>query len=461
MNWVITDSEAWLECSPGSGQNSGIITVTVDPTGIPTGSHSATIAVSDLGATNSPQYIDVTLNVYTSGSAKAPFGSYATPMDGSKVRSSIAVTGWVLDDIGIESVRIYREGGASLVYIGDAVLVEGARPDVEALYPDYPGNYKAGWGYMMLTNFLPNDGNGVYIIHAIATDREGRKVSLGFKTITCDNANAVKPFGAIDTPSQGGSASDSNFVNWGWALTPLPNSISTNGSTIQVWVDGANIGNPTYNVYRTDIASLFPGYANSNGAAGYFIFDTTPYTNGVHTIQWTVQDNAGNIDGIGSRYFTITNTGETSRSNVQSEERIGLPSKIQHSTLLDKNVELCDIPVNYSEPIHFRKGFRENGRLQEIYPDDSGVLNIKIRELERVEIHLGHSNLIGFQVIGDQLRALPIGSTLDIERGIFYWQPGVGFFEDYELVFVITREINRRKIKIRVKILPKHQKLLE
>ena len=35
--------------------------------------------------------------------------------------------------------------------------------------------------------------------------------------------------------------------------------------------------------------------------------DTTVYENGVHTIQWTVTDSAGNTDGIGSRYFIIRN----------------------------------------------------------------------------------------------------------------------------------------------------------
>jgi hypothetical protein len=54
-----------------------------------------------------------------------------------------------------------------------------------------------------------------------------------------------------------------------------------------------------------------------------------------------------------------------------------------------------------------------------------------------------------------------VGSTLDIEKGIFYWQPGMGFFGDYEFVFISTEEIGRRKVKIRVTILPKHQKLLE
>ncbi|UCH94271.1 MAG: hypothetical protein JSV88_28940 [Candidatus Aminicenantes bacterium] len=160
---------------------------------------------------------------------------------------------------------------------------------------------------MLLTNFLPNGGNGVFTIQATATDASSHQVSLGTITITCDNANAVKPFGAIDTPTQGGTASGSPFVNWGWVLTPQPNKIPTNGSTIDVWIDGVNVGHPHYNIYRSDIAALFPGYANSNGAAGYFYLDTTAYENGVHTIQWTAKDNAGNTDGIGSRYFTIQN----------------------------------------------------------------------------------------------------------------------------------------------------------
>jgi hypothetical protein len=217
---------------------------------------------------------------------------------------------FVNDFVDIDRVEIYREGEdrEDLIFIGEAVLVEGARTDVEQTFPTYPMNYKAGWGYMMLTNFLPNGGNGTFTIYAAATDTSGNSVTLGTKTITCDNANAVKPFGAIDTPTQGGIASGSRFVVWGWALTPRPNSIPTDGSTINVYVDGVNLGYPTYNIYRPDIAGLFPSYANSNGAAGYFILDTTAYENGVHTIQWVVSDNGGNTDGIGSRYFVIRNS---------------------------------------------------------------------------------------------------------------------------------------------------------
>jgi hypothetical protein len=96
-------------------------------------------------------------------------------------------------------------------------------------------------------------------------------------------------------------------VNFGWALTPEPAAIPINGSTITVYVDGVPIGHPTYNQPRQDIEDLFPNYANTNGAVGFFYIDTTKYSNGLHTIQWLVIDNQGHAQGLGSRYFTIAN----------------------------------------------------------------------------------------------------------------------------------------------------------
>ena len=80
---------------------------------------------------------------------------------------SIAVTGWALDDIEVTGVRILRdpvagEPAGTLVLIGNAVLVDGARPDVQVSFPDAPRNSRAGWGYLMLTNFLPDLGNGTF-----------------------------------------------------------------------------------------------------------------------------------------------------------------------------------------------------------------------------------------------------------------------------------------------------------
>ncbi len=345
------------------------------------------------------------------GTDSPPFGTFETPLEGSTVRSSIPVSGWALDDVEVDNVKIYRETGTDLAYIGDALLIEGARPDIEATFPGYPHNSRAGWGYMMLTHFLPNGGNGTFTLHAIATDSANQSVTLGTKTITCDNANAVKPFGAIDSPIPGGTASGTNYRNVGWALTPMPNKIPENGSTINVYVDGEDLGHPVYDIYRSDIASFFPGYANSNGAAAYFYFDTTAYTNGVHTIAWTAEDNAGNSDGIGSRYFTIQNPGTSREHGAWSMEEGawgmghggGVPG-----------------------PVGIIKGYEKNVEPEKMIPNENGLIHITIKELERLEIHFFDSR--------PNISPLPIGSTLDMKRGIFYWQPGPGFLGTFELV---------------------------
>jgi hypothetical protein len=366
-----------------------------------------------------------------------PFGSFDTPIEGSTVSSSIPVTGWALDDSGVDHVKLYRENGSSLVYIGDAALVEGARPDVPLSYPDYPNNTRAGWGYMMLTNFLPNGGNGTYVLHAVATDFAGKSTTLGTKTITCDNANAVKPFGAIDTPSQGGTASGSGFINWGWVLTPQPNYIPTDGSTINVFVDGVKLGHPYYNIYRSDIATNFPGYANYDGAIGYFYLDTTAYENGVHTIHWTATDSGQNTDGIGSRYFTIRNAGNRSRATASS-------------------ADLSGIPAETSKPLGVKRIYRRNSEREDIYPGDKGFVTIEIKELERVEIWLSTpqddlKGCSGYMMAGGQLKPLPTGSTLDAARGVFCWHPGPGYFGEYQLVFINEMQngkLERKNMKI-------------
>ena len=109
------------------------------------------------------------------------------------------------------------------------------------------------------------------MIHAIATDTEGNEATLGTKTITCANAIGVKPFGTIDTPAQGGVASGAAFMNWGWVLTPQPNMIPLDGSTLDVYLDGAPIGKVTYGLARADIQALFPGYNNTDTAVGFFV----------------------------------------------------------------------------------------------------------------------------------------------------------------------------------------------
>ncbi|MEX2660378.1 MAG: IPT/TIG domain-containing protein, partial [Vicinamibacterales bacterium] len=209
VTWTATSNRAWLTVSPSSGTGAAILSVGVTfHTSAPTGStDTGSITLTFSGAANNPGPVTVNLQTYV-GATSPPVGAFELPDDGATgISGSIAVTGWALDDLDVARVRIVRDPvsgeGASLIPIGNAVLVEGARLDLIPVFPTTPRNTRGGWGYLVLTNFLPNGGNGTFRLHAFADDVEGHAVLLGSKTITVDNANATKPFGAIDTPAQG------------------------------------------------------------------------------------------------------------------------------------------------------------------------------------------------------------------------------------------------------------------
>lgn len=454
FSWQATPDQSWISVSPASGTGDGLVSVSINPTGLAAGQYQGTITVTDPGNANSSAIVNIYLLVKTRNQDQLPLGTFETPIDGATVQSSIPVTGWVIDDVDVTGVKIYlvpEPGqGSARVFIGDAVFVEGARPDVAGQYGNYPNYYKAGWGYMLLTYGLPNQGNGTYVFSVVATDSEGHEVILGTKTIICDNDNASKPFGAIDTPTQGGEVSGIHFVNQGWALTPQPNTIAKDGSTISVWLDGVKLpGHATYNNPRTDISSLFPGYNNSNGAAGYYNFDTTQYENGVHTISWTVTDNAGNTDGIGSRFFSIFNqtAQRSSRANVNH-----------------MNFSSVKEWVSSPDGVKVKKGFRESGQFQDYFPGEQGQIDIDIHEDERIEVHLNEEygilpagSLYGVISCPAQNHLLPIGSTFDPIKGIFYWHPGPGFIGAYDFQFIIYLPDGTAYLKkLTIKIQPKY-----
>jgi hypothetical protein len=184
--------------------------------------------------------------------------------------------------------------------LGNGVLTPGARPDVAIAHPGYPHN-NWGWGAQILTNTLPGTnglpmGNGTYKLHAIAADTQAPPATndsrdcactqsfctdLGTTTISADNAHSILPFGTIDTPGQGQIISGTDFLNFGWVLTPQPNIVPFDASTIMVYIDNLPVGHPVYNNFRPDIAGLFPGLKNSSGGVGYFHIDTTKLSNGI------------------------------------------------------------------------------------------------------------------------------------------------------------------------------------
>ncbi len=440
LEWTASESLSWLSCTPLSGTENDYLTLSVNPDDLTPGTYSGNVTISAADASNSPQQLTVYLTVLDQDQEQPPFGEFSTPIAGSTLAGSIPITGWVLDDIDIQSVKIYNDQ----TYIGDAIMVEGARPDVETVFPSYPMNDRAGFGYMLLSYALPNSGNGTYTITVKATDSSAHEVTLGTKSITIDNVNSPLPFGAIDTPTQGGIASGENFINWGWVLTPYPQTIPEDGSTIDVIIDGVRAGHPVYNIYRPDIEYFFPGYMNSGGAAGYFYFNTNPFQNGLHTIAWVVTDNNGVTSGIGSRYFTIQNSKNLSH----------FPSIISSANLP---------PIDNKSPVSVKKGFGSTNPVSTVLPDQDGTITIKIHELDPLEIWLnpnandgvdkfsnsGKNDFQSFSVV----ETIPVGSTFNKSNGTFSWLPGPGFIGNYSFTFISN--ITNKRIPVRVTILPR------
>jgi hypothetical protein len=303
------------------------------------------------------------------------------------------------------------------VYIGDAVFLEGARPDVAAAYPAVPLNTRAGWGLQVLTNVLPNTGgqpghgNGTYTFYVYAHDREGKETRLGSPTVTVNNAAATQPFGTLDTPGNGEEISGTIPV-FGWALARQPATIPTDGSTIWVFIDGVAVGHPVYNQFRADIAALFPGYNNTNGPVGIYNLDTTQLSDGLHNIAWSVTDNMGRIEGIGSRLFRVRNAGGSADAPAQ-EPQAGT----------DKSARTAARDGGFL----FRTGW--DPRVQ---PERLATNALEVEQGGRIELHLPAGIT---SVTFNGADALPPGATFDAAAGVFYWHLDPAFTSAYELAF--------------------------
>jgi hypothetical protein len=431
VTWTASSTTPWLVVSPTSGSGSTALSIRVQAASGLTGSQTGRINLALTGAANTVGPVNVTFTiVLNTAPVSPPFGVIDTPVgDATVLAGSIAVTGWTLDNIGVQRVELWRDlqPGETTppfastpsdprngkVFIANATFVDGARPDVEALNATTPLAYRAGWGYLLLTWGLWNQGNGTYKLYAFAFDQENNLGTIGTKTVIVSNNAATKPFGSIDTPGIGGDASGPNF---GWGLTPKVNGVATckiQPSGVQVSIDSGPLQPVVYGDARTDIAGAFPGFSNTAAAGGHFIIDWSTLTNGPHTIGWLITDDCNRADGVGSRFFNVT--GGTSVTTVQSRA----------------------VAEGQSESMDAITVARGYGELPEIVrPDETGSRTIEVKQGGRIEIRVPHGFESAYQLVnGGQRRALPIGATWDAASGTLYWQPAPAFLGQYRIVF--------------------------
>lgn len=439
--WTASADQPWIQISPAAGSGTGSFDVSVaSNVALPvTGVISGTITVSAPDTANTPQVVAVRLTIHGTTTTTPPVGHIDTPVNNATgISGGMAVTGWAIDDVEVTRVLIYRdpvspETFTGPVYVGDALFIPDARPDVELVAPGTPFGYRAGWGMVVLTNTLPGNGTGTYTFRAVAQDREGHAVEIGARTVTTNNATATVPFGTLDTPYPGEVVSGV-YANFGWALTPLPKTIPFDGSTLAVVIDGVVQGSPSYNHARPDIAGVFPGLNNSAGPVGAFVFDSRTMTNGLHTISWIVVDDSGATTGIGSRYFKVQNN---SGSVTDAGMRTAVSSQVSVAAVLR------------ADEVGVRRAITPGAPVEVIERTGNGHV-IAVRSLEPIEVHIGgdSGSVSGYSLVGGDRRRLPVGSTLDEARGIFFWQPGAGFNGQYELVFERAGVETRIRIQV-------------
>ena len=449
LSWTAFSNVSWLKVAPAIGSGSGALTVSLVPGAVPPSSATATITINAAGAALPVSPISVTLNIVSPAQTAAAFGALDSPADNATgVTGSLAMTGWALDDVEVTSVKIFRDAVSGevpgLVYIGDSTLVDDARPDVAAAFPTYPESYRAGWGYLILTNMLPSLGNGTFRLSAYAYDADGHATLLGSRTVTCTNSTATVPFGAIDTPAPGGTVSGSNYTSFGWVLARAPRRADVpGGGSTTVLIDGTAVGSPSGWSARSDLTGLFPAaqYPGVTNAAAAYGFDTTTLANGVHTMAWVVTDDRGNAAGIGSRYFRVFNGASSSLTMASM-------TVAEASATPNLETELANAAPDDS-PIDARRGFALDEPLRRQVRAADGLITLQSEELDRIEL-VAPGATAGYLVSAGAVRALPIGSSFDPRSGTFVWQPGVGFIGAYDFAF--THRDNGRVVRQDVRI---------
>jgi len=320
-SWTAETTVPWLVLSPDAGTGATTMMVSVNPTAtasLAPGVYPTRVEFVSPVAPQTPEFLQIHLIVADTNSDTVPAGgNIDAPIQGATgLNGAVHVGGWASDDIGIARVQVFRDAVAGEppgeIYLGDATRVRGARPDISD-FVNAPEVRRAGWGLMVLSNVLPNGGNGSFTMKAFADDIEGHRTFLGQRTASYDNTNSILPFGTIDVPGQGATVSGTIAIQ-GWVLAqPHPGRfIPFDGSTIRLVIDGAEqSAAAAYGFPRPDVAALFtpPLYANADGPAAQFVIDTTLLADGMHAIEWVVTDSEGSTVGIGSRFIHVQNNG--------------------------------------------------------------------------------------------------------------------------------------------------------
>lgn len=268
--------------------------------------------------------------------AAQPFGFLEGIRGGGNAGGGLLpITGWAMDDDGVERVELYVDGVvAGLTDYG------GNRPDVQLVFPGYPDSPLVGFGMFLDSTRYSND---LHQITARVTSNSGEQTYLNPVTIQINNTTSnLAPFGAISYPNPSSELFGSCNLNdptprlsviSGWALDAGIEIGDTGVKYVELLINGGLYANTVtdcfYNPYwggltncyglqSLDIEQIFPTVANSPHARYRFVLDVgwlisaVGYSQGFHELTIRAGDYVGNVTNIAEipvSFFCDENTG--------------------------------------------------------------------------------------------------------------------------------------------------------
>jgi hypothetical protein len=231
------------------------------------------------------------------------------------------------------------------------------------------------------------------------------------------------------------------------------------GGSVSVIIDGVAVGSPGSWGNRPDLDALFPSavYPGVVHALGVYPFDPSVYADGIHTIAWGVTTSDQQSDGIGSRYFNVASGSASMTSVRRGAGAIETPAA--RSAGRDLGRRALDVSMlDLHTAIAAGHGYRTLPALRKVEPDAAGRRVVFGHEIERVVIDAspaGAATYDAYSLVEGELRALPAGASFDSNRGILYWQPGVGYIGDYDFLIVAD---GVKRIPLRIVLQPQRRR---
>ncbi len=275
----------------------------IDTTGLANGNHVFSVSATATNGQHTIQAHTFTVaNWTTSNPIIANFdkpNSQTAPLTGT-----VNVGGWAIDQYSaIASVSVAVDG----IPLGNAGY--GAnRSDVCAVFSGYPGCPNVGWNFALDTTLIPD---GTHTLEATFTPFSGQAFT---KTTPFQVANLGATTNptliSIDKPNAQSAPFTGAAFFGGWAV-----NTSSAIATVQISIDGVANGYALYGGTRDDVCARVPGSPGCPNVGWNYLLDTSPLTNGTHTVEVTATTVTGERATAGST-FSVSNSASTSPTSA-------------------------------------------------------------------------------------------------------------------------------------------------